>query len=79
MVFVLGLARFPRRISRNALAGIIHGPNVTRCVSEGVVTVRPRLRFEAVIFSIQRLLATTIWSSRLSIVDPAQSYEVVFL
>ncbi len=32
-------------ISRNALAEIIHGPNVTRSVSEGVVTVRPRLRF----------------------------------
>ena len=26
------------------LAEIIHGPNVTRSVSEGVVTVRPRLR-----------------------------------
>ena len=32
----------PQTISRHALAGIIHGHTLTRSVSEGVVTVRPR-------------------------------------
>ena len=36
---------FDGNVSGKALAWIIHGHTLTRSASEGVVTVRPRLRF----------------------------------